>query len=84
MRLPRHVSGNDLIKALQTLGYEVSRHVGSHARLTTHVRGEHHVTIPLHDPLRLGTLNAVLRDVAAHHEMSRDALVDSLFGKKGH
>jgi hypothetical protein len=29
-------------------------------RLTTQQRGEHHVTIPDHDSLRLGTLSASL------------------------
>ncbi|NYE57789.1 putative RNA binding protein YcfA (HicA-like mRNA interferase family) [Carboxydothermus ferrireducens DSM 11255] len=35
----------------------VTRQTGSHIRLTTTLKGEHHVTIPLHDPLKIGTLN---------------------------
>jgi hypothetical protein len=46
--------------------------------LTTFKRGEHHVTIPRHKPLRVGTLNAVLRDVADHLGMTRDELIKSL------
>jgi hypothetical protein len=49
-------------------------------RLTTLQRGEHHVTVPRHDPLRIGTVAAVLAEVANHFEMSRDELVDLLFG----
>lgn len=74
MRLPRDLSAQDLIKALKPLGYEPTRQSGSHIRLTTLQKGEHHITIPNHDPLRLGTLNALLNDVAAHHSVSRAEL----------
>jgi hypothetical protein len=49
-------------------------------RLTTLERGEHHITIPRHDPLRVGTLRAVLGEVAAHFETSREKLIERLFG----
>ena len=49
-------------------------------RLTTDHQGEHHVTIPRHDPLRVGTLGAIIVDVADHHGLSRDALLEELFG----
>ncbi|MDQ3397044.1 MAG: type II toxin-antitoxin system HicA family toxin [Deinococcota bacterium] len=80
MKLPRDVSGSDLVKALAKLGYSVTRQTGSHMRLTTTERGEHHVTIPRHDPLRLGTLSAILSDVARHFDMDRATLVRELFG----
>ena len=64
MKLPRDVSGVDLAKRLGRLGYEVTRQTGSHLRLTTRERGQHHVTIPNHDPLRVGTLAGILGDVA--------------------
>jgi predicted RNA binding protein YcfA (HicA-like mRNA interferase family) len=35
MKLPRDLSGQDLVKALKKLGYEVSHQTGSHIRLTT-------------------------------------------------
>jgi predicted RNA binding protein YcfA (HicA-like mRNA interferase family) len=80
MRLPRDLSGAELIKRLRRLGYEVTRQSGSHIRLTTQERGEHHVTIPNHDPLRIGTLAAILDAVAAHHGIGRDELVNRLMG----
>ena len=80
MRLPRDLSGQELAKALRRLGYEPTRQTGSHLRLTTQERGEHHLTIPLHDPLRVGTLSAILADVAQHFGMSRDDLTRRLFG----
>ena len=81
MRLPRDISGEHLTKALKILGYSVTRQTGSHMRLTTHEQGEHHITIPNHDPLRIGTLAGILDDVAVHFDLSRDNLIDDLFGR---
>jgi len=80
MKLPRDLSGTALAKALGRIGYRVSRQTGSHIRLTADMPTQHHVTIPAHDPLKLGTLTAILGDVAAHQQVSRDALLDRLFG----
>ena len=82
MRLPRDLSGKELAQARKVLGYEVTRQTGSHMRLTTREHGEHHVTIPQHNPLRIGTLASILADVAAHFQLSRDELLDQLFGAK--
>jgi predicted RNA binding protein YcfA (HicA-like mRNA interferase family) len=82
MRLPRDLSGKELAQVLKVLGYEVTRQTGSHMRLTTREHGEHHVTIPQHNPLRIGTLASILADVAAHFQLSRDELLDQLFGAK--
>ena len=81
MRLPRDLSGDQLAVLLRRYGYEVTRQTGSHMRLTTTRRGEHHVTIPRHKSLRIGTLSAILRDVADHLEISREQLVETLFSK---
>jgi predicted RNA binding protein YcfA (HicA-like mRNA interferase family) len=62
------------------LGYTPTRQRGSHVRLTTEQNGTHSVTVPRTDPLRVGTLAAILRDVAAHFEFSRDELQERLFG----
>lgn len=74
MRLPRDVSGVDLARRLKRYGYEITRQTGSHIRLTTTQGGEHHVTLPAHTPLRVGTLSAVLGEVAQHLGMSREEL----------
>lgn len=81
MKLPRDLSGDDLAKALRDLGYEPTRQTGSHLRLTTQRGGEHHVTVPRHRGLRVGTLAGILGDVARHHGVSRDDLVVLLFGR---
>jgi predicted RNA binding protein YcfA (HicA-like mRNA interferase family) len=81
LRLPRDVSGDDLARALADLGYRATRQTGSHLRLTTLEGGEHHVTIPRHAVLRVGTLAGVSSDVAQHFGVTRDALVERLFGQ---
>ncbi len=80
MRLPRDLSGSDLAQALRKLGYSMTRQAGSHLRLTTYEHGEHHLTIPQHTPLRVGTLSAILADVAMHCKISREQLLERLFG----
>ena len=81
MRLPRDVSGDDLAKVLADFGYRVTRQTGSHLRLTTTESGEHHITIPRHAPLRVGTLAGILGDVAQHFTVTRDDLAERLFGR---
>ncbi len=81
MKLPRDLSGQDLVKALKKLGYEVSHQTGSHIRLTTQQQGEHNITIPAHKPLKVGTLKAILRDIGHHFNLNRDELLNQLLGK---
>jgi predicted RNA binding protein YcfA (HicA-like mRNA interferase family) len=80
VKLPRDVSGRDLARRLRPCGYDLTRQVGSHMRLTTHERGEHHVTIPAHDHLRVGTLEYILASVAHHLGVERRELELRLFG----
>lgn len=79
MKLPRNLSGADFAHVLKKLGYSVTRQSGSHIRLTTQHHGEHHVTIPYHNALRVGTLAAILAEVAAHFQLSREELVERLW-----
>lgn len=81
MRLPRDLDGRSLARVLRQLGYEVSRQTGSHIRLTTQVRGEHHLTVPDHKPLRVGTLAAILAEVATHFGIEREELIRQLFSE---
>ncbi len=79
MKLPRDLSGDELARALARLGYAVDHQMGSHVRLTTQQGGEHHVTVPAHHMLKVGTLSAILRGVAEHTNLSRDELLQKLF-----
>lgn len=49
-------------------------------RLTTQEHGEHHITIPRHDALRIGILAGILTDVADHAGIGRDDVAIRLFG----
>lgn len=80
MKLPRDLTGSDLSKALGRLGYRVTRQTGSHIRLSTSEKGEHHITIPAHNPLKIGTLAAILVDLESHHKLTREKLLKELFG----
>ena len=80
MKLPRDVAGADLARALAKLDYRVTRQTGSHMRLTTERGGVHHITVPAHSPLRIGTLAAIVDEVARHVKLDREQLLDVLFG----
>lgn len=76
MKTPRNLSGQDLVKILSKYGYRISRQKGSHLRLTREsASGTHHISIPDHNPLRLGTLSAILADVAEHLRISKEELL---------
>jgi hypothetical protein len=40
----------------------------------------HHISIPNHDELKIGTLAGILDDVANAQGMTRDELMELLFG----
>ncbi|MEJ7830209.1 MAG: type II toxin-antitoxin system HicA family toxin [Segetibacter sp.] len=42
MKIPRNISGKEIIKALKVFGYEVVRQNGSHIMVTSKRNGEHH------------------------------------------
>jgi len=80
MRLPRDVGGEELAGLLDRYGYSLTRQTGSHLRLTSSLKGsEHHITIPRHRPLKVGTLSSILKDVATYVEMDKQQLIEELF-----
>jgi hypothetical protein len=50
----------------------------SHIILETSEPTHHRIAIPDHNPLRLGTFNSILRTVAIHKGVSRDAIIADL------
>ena len=79
-KLPRDINAHQLIKLLgKHYEYEVTRQTGSHIRVTTSLNGEHHITIPNHNPIKTGTLSSILNAVAAHHQTSKEKIIDSIF-----
>jgi predicted RNA binding protein YcfA (HicA-like mRNA interferase family) len=81
LKLPRDLGGFELSKLLRRYGYEVTRQSGSHLRLTSDIRGtQHHITIPAHKGLKLGTLANILLEVSVYLGLPRADLERELFG----
>lgn len=80
MKLPRSLSATELIKALRIYQYSVERQKGSHIRLVTTLSAEHHITIPNHDPIKIGTLSAILGEIANHFSKTKEEVIQELFG----
>jgi predicted RNA binding protein YcfA (HicA-like mRNA interferase family) len=79
MKLPRDLSGIELVKHLCKLwGYEQVHQVGSHVILQTSVPAHHRVAVPAHDPLRIGTLNAILSAVATHKSVPKEEILKGI------
>ena len=77
-KLPQ-VSGNDVVRLLQSLGYEVVRQRGSHMRLRKVTPlGEHNITIPAHKVLAKGTLGDILSRVSLWNNIPKENLIDKL------
>ncbi len=75
MKVPRGVPADRLIRALERFGYAVIRQRGSHVRLRHEGPPAHTITIPLHNPLRVGTLHAILSEVAQMRSIAIDSIV---------
>jgi predicted RNA binding protein YcfA (HicA-like mRNA interferase family) len=81
LKQPRDLSGEKLARLLSKhCGYETVRQAGSHLRMTSKLHaGEHHITIPLQNPLIPGLLNAILPEVAANRKIDKKTLLETLF-----
>ena len=77
-RLPQ-VSGRELIRLLEQLGYDVVRQRGSHIRLRKVTpAGMHNITVPAHRTIAKGTLNGILSDVSGWNGIPKDELIEQL------
>jgi predicted RNA binding protein YcfA (HicA-like mRNA interferase family) len=66
MKLPRDLGAAELIKILcKDYGYRRVNQEGSHVVLEANTPRQHRISIPNHSPLRIGTLNAILRAVSS-------------------
>ena len=81
MKLPRDLSGEELARLLGRVGYQVTRQTGSHMRLSRAAEVEHHITIPRHGTLKVGTLSSILKDVAEHVGLDRQELIQELWAR---
>ncbi|MBM4274057.1 MAG: type II toxin-antitoxin system HicA family toxin [Deltaproteobacteria bacterium] len=83
MKIPRDLSGEELVRLLEKFGYQVTRQTGSHMRLSKLGETEHHLTIPQHKQLKIGTLNNILTDLASAWGISKSELMARLWEKEG-
>ena len=65
MRIPRAISADRLIRALEQMGYEIVRQKGSHVRMRRDGRVPHMISVPRHNPLKFGTAHGILTEVAS-------------------
>ena len=80
MKIPRDIGASELIKLLKKYDYNITRQTGSHIRLTTLQNGQHHVTIPNHNHIKIGTFSSIMNDIANHLQIPKDKFIKSLFG----
>ena len=78
MKLPRGVSADRVIRALERLGYEVVRQKGSHVRPRYEGPPVHAITVPLHNPLKTGTLHGILSEIAQMRSITIETIIDLL------
>lgn len=78
-KIPRDISGYELVKTIGKFGYQITRQTGSHIRLTTTENGIHHITVPNHNLLKIGILSYILSDIADHFKISKKELLEKLF-----
>lgn len=79
MKLPRNLSGQELVEHLiRHWDYEKVHQVGSHVILQTQHPSPHRIAIPAHKPLKIGTLNGILRAVAVHKQVSREDVLNRI------
>ncbi len=79
MKLPRDLSGSELIKLLSKhYGYGRVNQEGSHVILETNTPRKHRISIPDHSVLRIGTLNAILKAVAKAQGVEKESILQRL------
>jgi predicted RNA binding protein YcfA (HicA-like mRNA interferase family) len=74
-KLPRDAKGERFVRALERIGYRVVRQTSSHVRMKGGLGGQHPLTIPLHNPVKVGTLSSILNDVVTQTGMTREELL---------
>jgi len=81
-KIPRDISGRELARLLKRYGYEINRETGSHIRLVSKFKDEErNITIPDHYPIKIGTLNNILSDLANYLKIDKKELIKEIFKK---
>lgn len=67
------LSGKEIIRALERLGFRVARQSGSHVLMKNGTKG---CVVPNHKEVKVGTVNGVLRQAEVSPEEFQKALSD--------
>ncbi len=60
----KRLSGKEIIKGLESIGFSVTRQKGSHVRLSRFsIDNTEHVSIPNHDEIDKGTQKSIIRSL---------------------
>lgn len=79
MKLPRDVSGAHLAGVLcRRWQYPRIHQSGSHIIFETEEPSHQRIAVPDHDAIRVGTFNSILRAVAIHKGVTREAIIGTL------
>lgn len=79
-KIPRDISGRKLAKLLEKYEYKIIRESASHMRLISEYKDkEHKITIPDHNPIKIGTLNNILNDIANYLKVDKKKIIEELF-----
>jgi predicted RNA binding protein YcfA (HicA-like mRNA interferase family) len=78
--LPRGLSGRQLMRLAEKVGYRYDRASGSHVVCVRESDGQQHICIPDHKELSVGTMNDIIRDMAQQLQLPKAQLMQLLFG----
>lgn len=78
MQLPHDLTGEELLRGLRRVGYVFERQAGSHMILRSDSPRTPSLTVPNHKPLKVGTLSAILHEVAFQRSMCVEALLGEI------
>ncbi len=57
----------------------MTRQKGSHIRMSkTLDGGDHHITIPIHSPIKIGTLSSILKEISEKQKLTKEELLQRL------
>jgi predicted RNA binding protein YcfA (HicA-like mRNA interferase family) len=78
VKIPRDLSGRELVKILcKNWGYIEVNQEGSHIILQTETPSRQRIPVPDHSPVRVGTLNNILRLVSRHKNVEKEDILKS-------
>jgi predicted RNA binding protein YcfA (HicA-like mRNA interferase family) len=79
VKIPRDLPGRKIVQALcKHWDYRQVHQEGSHIILQTDTPSRQRLPVPDHNPVRIGTLNSILRLVAIHKGVNKQDVLSSL------